>query len=76
MRTLRRWTKPLLGEIKAAAASLLRSDVQRSLALGELILLPPSGPASLMHRALGLITVANAYSLGGLGRDAESHPPV
>ena len=32
----------------------------------------PSETAEPAHRALGLITVANAYSLGGLGRDAES----
>lgn len=64
--------EPLLGELKAAAAGLLRSDVQRSLGLGELMLYAAERTSDPAHRALGLITVANAYSLGGLGRDAES----
>ncbi|MCU0508270.1 MAG: CHAT domain-containing protein [Anaerolineae bacterium] len=71
---LREVDEALLAELKAAAAPLLRSDRPRSLALGELILYAAERTRKPEHRALGLITVANAYSLGGVGRDAEAIP--
>ncbi len=64
----------LLAEIKSDAALRLRADRPRALALGELILYAAERTGRPEHRALGLITVANAYSLGGVGRDAEAIP--
>jgi tetratricopeptide (TPR) repeat protein len=71
---LARINEDLLAEIKSAAAAWLRSDRPRALALGELILYAAERTGKPEHRALGLITVANAYSLGGVGRDAEAIP--
>jgi tetratricopeptide (TPR) repeat protein len=62
----------LLAEVKVAAGGWLRSDRQRALALGELILYAAERTCQPAHRALGLLVVANAYSLGGVGRDAEA----
>ncbi len=61
-----------LAAIKAKAAEVLRVDVQKSLALAELMLRAAARTGDPAHRALGLISLANAYSLGGLGRDAQA----
>ena len=53
--------------LKDAATQLLRSDVQRSLALAELLLHITDQTCQPHHRALGLLAKANALSLGGLG---------
>lgn len=61
-----------LNAIKAKAAEILRIDIQKSLDLAELMLRAAGRTGDPLHRALGLISLANAYSLGGLGRDAEA----
>lgn len=58
--------------IKARAAELLRVDVQKSRALAECMLRAAERTGDAIHRALGLLSLANAYSLGGVGRDAEA----
>ncbi len=63
-----------LASIKAKAAEVLRVDVHKSRALAELMLRAADRTGTPIHRALGLISLANAYSLGGLGRDAEAIP--
>ncbi|MGE5603348.1 MAG: tetratricopeptide repeat protein, partial [Nitrososphaerales archaeon] len=63
-----------LAAIRARAAEILRVDVQKALALAELMLRAAARTDNPLHRAPGLISLANAYSLGGLGRDAEAIP--
>lgn len=63
-----------LSAVRAKAAEVLRVDLQLSLRLGELILRAAARTGDPLHRAIGLIVVANAYSLGGVGRAAEAVP--
>jgi CHAT domain-containing protein len=63
-----------LAAIKAKAAEILRVDVQKALTLADLMLRAAARTGNPLHRALALISLANAYSLGGLGRDAEAIP--
>ncbi|MEJ2210878.1 MAG: CHAT domain-containing protein, partial [Anaerolineae bacterium] len=53
--------------LKDRATRLLRSDVQRSLALTRLLLRLAEEEGNPLHRALGLLAEANACSIGGLG---------
>lgn len=61
-----------LSAIKARAAEVLRVDIQQSVNLAELMLRAADRTGNPEHRALGLLSLANAYSLGGQGRDAEA----
>ncbi len=61
-----------LTAIKVKAAELLRVDVQRSRGLAELMLRAAARTGDPTHRALALLSLANAYSLGGLGRGVEA----
>jgi CHAT domain-containing protein/tetratricopeptide (TPR) repeat protein len=61
-----------LGAVKTKAAQLLRIDLQKSRDLAESMLRAADRTGNPLHRALGLLSLANAYSLGGLGRGAEA----
>ncbi len=62
----------LMVALKTSAADLLRADVHAAIRLGELMLYAASATANPHHRALALIVIANARSLGGLGEYASA----
>lgn len=53
--------------LKDEATQVLRVDVQHSLQLADLVLYVAGRTGNPLHRALGLLAQANAYTLGGLG---------
>jgi CHAT domain-containing protein len=62
----------LAAALKEEATQILRSDVQRSRQLGDLILYLADRSGRPCQRALGLLAHANALSLGGLGEYAAA----
>ena len=53
--------------LKEQADYFLRSDVQRSLEMADLLFYMTGLTGNLLYRALGLLAEANARSIGGLG---------